>query len=40
MIQEITIMRDDDRCAFPLRQVTFQPFDGLDVEMIGRLVEQ
>ena len=40
MVKEITIMRNDDRRAFPLCEVTFKPFDSFDVKMIGRLIEQ
>jgi hypothetical protein len=40
MVEKITVVRDDDRRAFPLRQIPFEPFNGFDVEMIGRLIEQ
>jgi hypothetical protein len=40
MVEKITVVRNDDRRAFPLRQITFKPFDGFDIEMIGRLIEQ
>ncbi len=39
MVEEITVMRDDDRRAVPLGEIPFQPFDRTDVEMIGRLVK-
>ncbi len=40
VIEKIAVMRNDDRRAFPLRQIIFEPFDGFDIEVIGRLVEQ
>ena len=33
-------MRDDDRRAFPLVEIAFEPLHGGDVEVVGRLVEQ
>ena len=39
-IEKITVMRNDNRRAIPLRQITLQPFDCGDIEMIGRFIEQ
>ena len=47
-VEKIAVMRDDDCCPFPSRlptsrgksrQVAFEPFDGGDVEVVGRFVE-
>jgi hypothetical protein len=40
LFEEATVMRDDDKRAAGLLQLAFQPFDGRQVEMVGRLVEQ
>ncbi len=40
VIEKITVMGNNDCRAIPLCQITFQPFDSFDIEMIGRLVEQ
>ena len=38
--QEAAVMADDDDGALHLAHLVFQPFDGRQVEMVGRLVEQ
>ena len=37
---EAAVVGGDDERAGPIRQCGFQPLQGLDVEMVGRLVEQ
>ena len=37
-IQKQTVMADQNQCAVPIDQHLLQPFDGFDVQMIGRLV--
>jgi hypothetical protein len=38
--QETAVMADDDQRAAPAREFAFQPFDGGEVEMVGRLVQE
>ncbi len=38
--EETTVMADDDQRATPAFQFAFQPFDGRQVEMVGRFVQQ
>ncbi len=38
VVQEITVVRDDDHCSLISAQVLFQPFQGTDVQMVGGLV--
>ncbi|MNU91514.1 hypothetical protein D3C71_814040 [compost metagenome] len=40
LFKKTTVVADDDKCAARLAQLVFQPFDGGQVEMVGRLVEQ
>ena len=39
-IEEIAIVRDQQQRAAVCREPTFQPDDGIEIEVIGRLVEQ
>jgi len=39
-IQEMAIVRDDDQHAFVLVQIFLQPMNRIEVEVVGRLVEQ
>ncbi len=39
-VQEVTVVRDDDHQAGTLGQDVFQPADGVDVQVVGRFVEQ
>ena len=40
VLQEAAVMADDDQRAAAAVEFAFQPFDGGEVEMVGRLVEQ
>ncbi len=40
LVQEVAVVRDDDHGRVALVQHVFQPADGVDVEVVGRLVEQ
>ena len=40
LIQEVTIMGNDDHGRIALVQHVFQPANGIDVEVVGRLVKQ
>ena len=40
LIQEMAVVRDDDDGGVALVQHVFQPADGVDVEVVGRFVEQ
>ncbi len=39
-IQEMAIVRDDDQHAFEFVQIFLEPMHGIEVEVVGRLVEQ
>jgi len=39
-IEKDRVMADDDQCAVVTGQGRFEQFDRLDVEMVGRLIEQ
>src|SRR5262249_35183558 len=39
-VQEVTVVRDDDEDAFVGNEVVLQPVDGIEVEIVGRLVEE
>ncbi len=39
-VQKMAIVRDDDQHAFILIQKTLQPVDRVEIEVVGRLVEQ
>ena len=39
LVQEIAVVRDDQGRAVPLAQVAFQPFHRVDVQVVGRLVQ-
>src|SRR5699024_6192285 len=39
-VKEVTVVRDDDHGAVTLVQHLFQPTNGVDVEVVGRFVEQ
>ncbi len=32
-------MRDDQRSPWPLAEIAFQPFDRLDIQVVGRFVQ-
>ena len=38
--EEAAVVADDDERAFPALQFAFQPFDGRQIKMVGRLVQQ
>src|SRR5438270_12141159 len=38
--EESAVVADDDERAAPAVEFAFQPFDGGQIEMVGRLVEQ
>jgi hypothetical protein len=40
LIQEVAVVADDDHRAVAFVQHVFEPADGVDVEVVGRLVEQ
>jgi hypothetical protein len=40
LVQEVAVVRDDDDGGLALVQHVFQPADGVDVEVVGRFVEQ
>ena len=40
VLQETPVVADDDERAARLFQLVFQPFDGRQIEMVGRFVEQ
>ncbi len=40
VVKKIAVVRHDDGCAFPLAEVALEPFDRLNIKMIGRLIEQ
>ncbi len=40
VLQEAPVMADDDQRRAQALQFAFQPFDGRQIEMVGRLVEQ
>jgi hypothetical protein len=40
LVQEVAVVRDDDDGGVALVQHVFQPADGVDVEVVGRFVEQ
>jgi len=40
VIEEEAIMRDDQIGRFVAGQKVFQPFDGLDIQVVRRFVEQ
>jgi hypothetical protein len=39
-VQEMAIVGDDDQHAFVLGEIFLQPVDRVEVEVVGRLVEQ
>ena len=40
LVQEIAIMGDDDYCVLEAGEKAIQPGDGLQVELVGRLVQK
>src|SRR5215207_11182152 len=40
IVKKITVMRNDDGRAIPLREIALQPFNRADIQVIGRLIEQ
>ncbi len=40
LIQEVAVVRDDDHGAGTVVQHVFQPADGVDIEVVGRFVQQ
>ena len=40
MVKKITVMADDDHGSSEIAQKILQPADGLNIQMIGRLVEK
>ena len=40
IVEEVTVMRDDDDRALVIREEVLQPLNRADVQMVGRLVEQ
>ncbi len=40
LVQEVAVVRDDDHRRLAVVEHVFQPADGVDVEVVGRLVEQ
>ena len=39
-VQEVTVVRDDDHGAFTIVEHLLQPADGVDVQVVGRFVQQ
>ena len=39
-VEEMPVVRDDDQHAFVLAQIVLQPVHGIEVKIVGRLVEQ
>ena len=39
-VEEVAVVRHHHHAAAPLQQHAFQPFGGLQIEMVGRLVHQ
>ncbi len=39
-VQERAVVRDRDHAAWKCQQQLFQPFDGIHIEVVGRLVEE
>jgi len=39
-IEETPIVRDGDHCAGEALQVVLEPLDGLDVQVVRRLIQQ
>ena len=39
LIQEITVVADDDQGALVIDQIIFQPSNGFDIQVVGRLVQ-
>ena len=39
-VQEVAVVRDDDQGALVAAEVILQPVDGIEIEVVGRLVEQ
>ena len=39
-VQEVTVVRNDDHGAVTFIQHLLQPADGIDVQVVGRFVEQ
>ena len=40
LVQEIAVMRDNENCAPVIQKIVLQPFDGIHVKMVRRLVQQ
>ncbi len=40
LVEKIAVMRNGDHSAFVFVQKIAEPFDGVKVEMVGRLIEQ
>ena len=40
LVQEVAVVRDDDHRAVAVVEHVLEPADGVDVEVVGRLVEQ
>src|SRR5579885_1410864 len=39
-VEEVSVVRDDDQHTVVLDEIFLQPVDGIEVEVVGRLVEQ
>ena len=40
LIQEITVMRNNDNGIFEINQELFQPCDGIKIQVVGRFVQK
>ena len=40
LIQEITVVGDRDHCVVEIDQKFLQPCDGIQIQMVGRLVQE
>ena len=39
-VEEMAVVGDDDQAALVSTEIILQPVDGLEIEMVGRLIEQ
>ena len=40
IVEEILVVRDDEECILPLGEIAIKPNHSVQIQMIGRLVEQ